>query len=95
MCVCANLVLLLLGDATKPGETVMNNDNNSNDIDNGKLRILHLTAPQTVSNTYAQVAGAQSCANHMQHIRYLSHATHQVLITCNTSGTYHMQRIGY
>ena len=27
-----------------------------------------LTAPRTVSNTYAQVARAQSCANHVQHI---------------------------
>ena len=34
-----------------------------------------LTAPQTVSNRYAQVAQAQSCANHMQHIQRLSHAT--------------------
>ena len=29
-----------------------------------------LTAPQTVSNTYAQVARAQSCANHVQHIEH-------------------------
>ena len=28
----------------------------------------NLTAPQTVSNTYAQVARTQSCANHVQHI---------------------------
>ena len=34
-----------------------------------------LTAPQTVSNTYAQVAQPQSCANHVQHIECLSHAT--------------------
>ena len=27
-----------------------------------------LTAPRTVSNTYAQVAKAQSCANHVQHV---------------------------
>ena len=27
-----------------------------------------LTAPRTVSNTYAEVARAQSCANRMQHI---------------------------
>ena len=34
-----------------------------------------LTAPWTVSNTYAQVAWAQSCANHVQHIERLSRAT--------------------
>ena len=34
-----------------------------------------LTAPRTVSNTYAQVARAQSCANHVQHIERLSHAS--------------------
>ena len=27
-----------------------------------------LTGPRTVSNTYAQVARAQSCANHEQHV---------------------------
>ena len=35
----------------------------------------HLTALQTVSNTYTQVAWAQSCANHAQHIERLSRAT--------------------
>ena len=30
-----------------------------------------LTAPRTVSNTYAQVVKAQSCANHVQHIERL------------------------
>ena len=42
-----------------------------------------LTAPQTVSNTYDPVAQAQSCANHVQHIKRLSqatcHATYQLL----------------
>ena len=33
-----------------------------------------LTAPRTVSNTYAQVARAQSFANHVQHIQRLSRA---------------------
>ena len=28
-----------------------------------------LTVPRTISNTYAQVLRAQSCANHMQHER--------------------------
>ena len=34
-----------------------------------------LTAPLTVSNTYAQVARAQPCANHVQHIERLSRAS--------------------
>ena len=37
-----------------------------------------LTAPRTVSNTYAQVARAQSCA---KHIERLSRATRRV--TCH------------
>ena len=40
-----------------------------------------LTAPRTVSNTFAQVARAQSCANHVQHIERLSRATCRV--TCH------------
>ena len=40
-----------------------------------------LTALRTVSYTYAQVARAQSCANHLQHIERLSHATGR--ITCH------------
>ena len=34
-----------------------------------------LTAPRTVSNAYAQVAWAQSYANHVQHIERLSRAS--------------------
>ena len=34
-----------------------------------------LTAPRTVSNMNAQVARAQSCANHVQHLERLSRAT--------------------
>ena len=34
-----------------------------------------LTAPRTVSNTYVQVARAQPCANHVQHIERLSRAS--------------------
>ena len=34
-----------------------------------------LTAPSTVSNTYAQVARALLCANHVRHIERLSRAT--------------------
>ena len=40
-----------------------------------------LTAPRTVSNTHAQVARAQSCANRVQHIERLSRATCRV--TCH------------
>ena len=40
-----------------------------------------LTAPQTVSNTFAQVARAQSYANHVQHIEHISRATCHV--TCH------------
>ena len=38
-----------------------------------------LTVPRTVSNTYAQAAWAKSCANHVQHIEHLSHATCRVM----------------
>ena len=34
-----------------------------------------LSALRAVSNMYAQVAQARSCANHVQHIEWLSHAT--------------------
>ena len=34
-----------------------------------------LTVPRTVSNTYAQVARAQLCVNHVQHIERLSCAS--------------------
>ena len=37
-----------------------------------------LSAPRTVSNTYAQVARAQSCANDVQHIEHLSRTTCRV-----------------
>ena len=37
-----------------------------------------LTAPRTVSNTHAQVARAQSCANHVLHIKRVSRATRRV-----------------
>ena len=43
-----------------------------------------LTAPQTVSNTYAQVARAQSYANYVQLIERLSRATCR--ITCHVVG---------
>ena len=34
-----------------------------------------LTAPRTVSNMYAQVARAQRCENHVQHIERLARAS--------------------
>ena len=37
-----------------------------------------LIAPRTITNTYAQVAKAQSSANHVQHIERLSRATCRV-----------------
>ena len=48
----------------------------------GAIRDFHnlLTAPRTVSNTYAQVALARSCAGHVQHIERLSRATCSVLL---------------
>ena len=41
----------------------------------------NLTALRIVSNTYAQVARAQLCANHVQHIEHLSRAT--CCVTCH------------
>ena len=46
-----------------------NNNNNNNRIERRNSKLL------TVSLTYAQVARAQSCANHVQHIEHLSRAT--------------------
>ena len=47
-----------------------------------------LIAQRTTSNTYAQVAKAQSCANHVQHIERLSRATCRVqLVQRNSSAT--------
>ena len=46
----------------------------------------------TVSNTFAQVARVQSCANHMQHIEHLPHAT---CVPCGTKGqlSYQVDRV--
>ena len=41
----------------------------------------NLTAPRTVSNKYAQVAWAQSCANHMQHIEHFSSTSVMLCVT--------------
>ena len=52
-----------------------NNDNNDRtEKRNSRFHNL-LTPPRTVSNTYAPVARAQSCANHVQHIERLSCTT--------------------
>ena len=59
-------------------------DDNNNRIQRRCSRFFFynlLTAPRTVSNTYAQVAQAQSCPNHVQHIERLSRATCRV--TCH------------
>ena len=54
-----------------------NNSNNNNNntttttttANNNRIeRCNILTAPRTVSNMFTQVAEAQSCANHMQHV---------------------------
>ena len=52
-----------------------NNDSNSH-IERRNSRFYNLlTVLQTVHNAYMQAVRAQSCANHMQHIVCLSHAT--------------------
>ena len=45
--------------------------NNNNRIDRRNLIVFYslLTAPRSVSSKYTQEAKAQSCANHVQHIR--------------------------
>ena len=50
----------------------------------GPNRDFLLTAPRTVSNKYAQVAWAQSCANDVQHVERLSSATCRV--ACHVVG---------
>ena len=57
-----------------------NDNDNNNRIERHNLRFFYylLTAWRTVSNTYAQVAQAQSCANHVQHIGHLSCTTYHL-----------------
>ena len=43
----------------------------------GAIRDLFTISSLRHSNTYAQVANAQSCANHVQHIKHLSRVTHR------------------
>ena len=47
----------------------------------------------SVSNTYTPVARMKLCANHVQHIEHLSHATCHVPTMCNTLSTCHMQHV--
>ena len=63
-----------------------NNDDDDNDgIERCNPRFYNLfTVLQTVSSTYAQVARVQSCANHVRHMKRLSHATWRV--PCGTMG---------
>ena len=66
-----------------------NNNNNNSRIERRNSRFLQSPhwAP-TVSNTYAQVVQAQSCANHAQHIERLSRAACSVpLGTKGVQGT--------
>ena len=62
------------------GDVGSNNNNNNNHIQRCSLRFFNnlLAAPRTVSSSYTQVARVQSCANHVQHIERLSHATCRV-----------------
>ena len=63
-----------------------NNNNNKNSNDNNRIQRCNLRFFTTsslcheLSPTYAQVALAQSCANHVQLIKFLSRAT---CVTCH------------
>ena len=53
-----------------------NNNNNNNRTQRRYSRLFTISSQRrSVSNTYAQVARAQSCANHVQHIERLSRAS--------------------
>ena len=58
----------------------LQSDNNRIERCNSRFFYNLLTAPRTISNTYALVAPAQSLANHVQHIEHLSLAV--CCITC-------------
>ena len=81
-----------------------NNDDDDDDDDDDNNRIQRhksrffndlLTAPRTASNTYAQVARAQSCANHVQHNERLSRTTDRVtcLVVRRDSSTVKFDRV--
>ena len=53
-----------------------NNNNNNNRIQRCYSRFFTISSQRCeLSQTYAQVARAQPCANHVQHIERLSHAS--------------------
>ena len=60
------------------------NYNNDDRIEKCNSRLLQklLTSSQTVSNTYALAAHAQSCTNHVQHIKRLC-ANHVQHVVCH------------
>ena len=70
-------ILYLKRNNTLQLRTNNNNNNNNNRIQRRYSRFFYnlLTAPRTVSNTYAKVTRAQSCVNHVQHIKRLSRAS--------------------
>ena len=84
-----------MGSMISMGSRISNNNNNhnNNNINNNNNNRIQrryssffffynlLTAPRTVSNTYAQVARAQPCANHEQHIECLSRASVTLRVT--------------
>ena len=59
----------------------ISNNNNNNRIQrcNSRFFCNLLTLPRTICNMYAQVAWAQLCANHVQHIVHLSCVTCHVM----------------
>ena len=73
----SNTNSVLESDAVQIIIIINNNNNNNNRIQRRYSRFFYnlLTAPRTVSNMYAQVARAQPCANHVQHIERLSRAS--------------------
>ena len=72
------------GSSSSNSSSSSSDDNNNNRIQRRFFFNSLLTAPRTVSNTYTQVARAQSCANHVQYIKHLSRATCRV--TCQAVG---------
>ena len=54
----------------------LENDENSNCIRRHKIFYNHLTALQTISSWYTEVARGQSFSNHVQQIERLLHTKH-------------------
>ena len=75
-----SLIIITTNNNNNNSSSSSSNNGNNNHIEKNNSRFFFffcnlLTASQTVSNMYAQVARAQSCANHVQHIERLSCAT--------------------